>query len=396
MQPHTTKKLVGILFVLFMWIPFACVFASGKLVAALRATATNPQEWVRQKEVLRRSTPLWNRSVEAYTRTMYSLGTTSNQGVAVIGRHGFVFLGDNFNRNISQASGRRIYNARETSEWLEVLRAQNSWLKHQDIDLLFVVAPAKWSIYPEKLPRWIDRRATHTLDKLVAQSGGLPLLDVRDGLKAARSEADTYSPMNSHWTDFGAYVAWKQIAATLGAQNPAYRGLYVPPYAGVTVADDNNEFAGMIGLTRSNPWTMPVYRSALPAYEVIDENSGGSVVFGGAAKTDLLYLPRHTRSAYASNKARVLVMRDSTGNSLSPFLQAAFSETIQVDHHLNTPESATDLVPLVQKYHPDLVIYIVTERYLDGPLGSADRWRRLAAADVSSVKDNEGKSSSNP
>lgn len=396
MQPHATKKLVNVLFVLFMWLPLACVLASGKLVAALRATATAPQEWARQKEVLRRSTPLWNRSVEAYTKTMYSLGTTSNPGVAVIGRQGFVFLGDDFSRNISQASGRRVYDARETSEWLEVLRAQNSWLKRQDIDLLFVVAPAKWSIYPEKLPRWIDRRAKHTLDGLVAQAGGLPLLDIRGGLKTARSEADTYSPMNSHWTDFGAYVAWKQIAAALGAQDPAYGGLYVPPYAGVTVADDNNEFAGMIGLTRSNPWTMPVYRSALPAYEVINENGSGSVVFGGAVKTDLLYLPRHTRNVYASNKAKVLVMRDSTGNSLSPFLQAAFAETIQVDHRLGTPESATELVPLVQKYHPDLVIYIMTERYLDGPLGSADRWRRLAAADVSGAKDDEGQSASNP
>lgn len=379
MKALAVKKAINIAFVVGIFLPLMAAVTSGKLVGAIKTAWLSPQDWPREKEVLRRSTPLWVKAVENYTLAMYALGTTSNPGAAVVGQDGFVFLGDDFNHNFSQAIGRRVYSEHETSDWLEVLRLQQAWLKGRGADVLFVVAPAKWSIYEDKLPGWVEKHQVHrSFDQLLAKRGDLPLLDVRQELRDARRSTETYSPLNSHWTDYGAMIAWKRIGATLADLNPRMKGLYVPEYAGVVTEDAANEFDSMLGLKKKNPWTMPVYTSALPPYEVLDDQGNVTATLGGAEKTDLLYLPRRTRGGSKALPLKVLVMRDSMGNSLSPFFQAAFAETIQVDHRLGTPASATDLVPLVKKYNPDLVIYVMTERYLDGPLGQVQRWRYIA------------------
>jgi hypothetical protein len=373
------KKLAIAAFLAALALPLAAAMASGKFVETVRTAWRQPDAWSHTKEVLRRSTPLWTRAVEGYTRLMYSLGSSPNRNVAVIGRDGFVFLGDDFNRNFSQAIGRRVYSDQEVAEWAQTLALQREWLKTQGSDMMYVVAPAKWSVYPDKLPAWVDgRKAPRTLERLLADPAVHPtLLDVRPNLIRARDGADTYSPLNTHWTDYGALIAWQAIAEALAKRDPKYAGLYVPPYSGVTLSDSDNEFEGLIGLKGNNPWTMPIYRSALPAYQVVDDNGAVLGTYGGARKTDLLDLPRSTRGLGAPLPMRVLVMRDSMGNSLSPFLQAAFGETVQVDHKLGTG-NPTDLVPLVRRYHPDLVIYVVTERYLERPNAQVQRWRTLA------------------
>lgn len=379
MQGSTAKKFANAAFLMGITLPLLAVMWSGQFVNTLKVAWKSPADWPTAKEVLRRSTPLWLHSVENYTWLMYSLGSSPNQRVAVIGRDGFVFLGDDFNHNFSQATGRWIYSDQQVAEWTQTFALQRAWLKTQGADMTYIVAPAKWSVYPDKLPAWAGRhKPSRTLDRLLADSDvRSTLIDVRPNLIRARDVADTYSPLNSHWTDYGASIAWKAIAEALAKQDAKYAGLYVPPASGVTVRDLDNEFEWLIGLKDSNPWTMPVYKAALPAYQVIDDNGNVLNTYGGAHKTDLLDLPRSTRGLGAPLPLRVLVMRDSMGNSLSPFLQAAFGETIQIDHKLGTARQPTDLVPLVRKYRPDLVMYIVTERYLERPNAQVQRWRTL-------------------
>lgn len=377
------KRAVTGLFLLALCLPFLAVLRSPQLVPSIRSVVGAPAEWDHARDALRRTTPLWNRAVELYSQVLYKLGTTSNTSIGMVGTDGWVFLGDSFDHNVAQALGRRVYDPQEVARWSETLKEEQAWLNHRGIPLLFVVAPAKWSIYPDRLPAWAQKQVgTHSFDLLLRSPLHLPLIDLRPVLRNARATADTYSPLNSHWTDYGAWVAWKAIAKRLGSMETKLAGLYVPAADGATTVDYGSEFRDMISLPEKNRWTLPRLEKPLPSYEIVAPNGSTSMV-PGLTDTGLLDLPRTTRNPSVKNNIRALVLRDSMGDSLSPYLQAAFRETTQVNHSLNAPNLAPNVPALVEDTKPDLVLYVMTERYLDRVPGGLELWKAANDFDLS-------------
>lgn len=367
---------------LALCLPGIAVMFSPQFLPAIKTIIKHPGEWANLRDGVRRTTPLWNSAVEGYSSFLFSLGTTNNKAIAVVGRDGWVFLGDLFNNNMAQALGRRYYNENDINAWVGTVGGQQQWLATRNIPMLFVVAPAKWSIYPDKLPKWTEGRiGVHTFDQLLNAPQSLPLVDLRPSLRQARLVADTYSPFNSHWTDFGAWVGWSEISKKLGSMSPAFKDLYVPEADGAVVNPDfRSEFKAMISLPEPNPWTMPKLKFALPEFSIL-ETDGSSRTVLGSTSTGLLELPRNTRNDSANNRLRVLVMRDSMGDSLSVYLQSAFYETIQVRHNIDNQSIAPNVPALIEKYHPDLVLYVMTERHLDNILSESKLWLSANAYD---------------
>ena len=130
-----------------------------------------------------------------------------------------------------------------------------------------VVAPANWDVYPHKLPRGPSGcGAAPVLQTLMREHPDLPWIDTRSALREAARTNPTYEPLNSHWTPYGGYVAWKAIARCLrvttpGAGSPNRR----PPITGVGVAAGPNEFGyyGVPDGRRGAPY--PLYAAEHPA-----------------------------------------------------------------------------------------------------------------------------------
>jgi len=380
------KRTINGLFLLALCVPVIAVMRSSQLRPAVRAVVENPSDWDHQRDALRRSTPLWNKAVEGYSALLFELGSTNAKDIGIVGRDKWMFLGDGFDENVSQALGWRAFSQEEIGRWRDVMLEQQRWFARRNIPMLFVVAPAKWSIYPEKLPAWTDGRVKeHGYDQLLQSADGLPLIDLRPALKAGKATADTYSPLNSHWTDYGALVGWKGVASRLEQLGPIFANLYVPSYKGVNAVNYGSEFAGLMSLPAENRWTVPEFDRALPDFQGVGAD-GKTVQFTGYTHTGLLDLPRQTLTPSARNDVRALVLRDSMGDSLSLYLQAAFHATFQVDHHINTPGLAPNVPALSDSFKPNLLLYVMTERYLDHVPGQdvVDFWRSANAFDSGS------------
>jgi hypothetical protein len=379
------KKIINGLFLLVLWVPVLAVLRSPQLWPAVKAVGNDSSEWDHQRDALRRSTPLWNGAVEVYSALLFRLGTTNARAIGIVGRDGWVFLGDLFNRNMDQALGRRVYDANEVTLWINSRKAQQLWLERRGIKMLYVVAPAKWSIYPDRLPSWMpSHTGKHTLDLLLAVKDGPAMIDLRPALKAARQDVDTYSPLNSHWTDYGALVAWRNIARRLGEMDPRLANLHSPLATGATVVDQGSEFAAMVSLPEANRWTVPILDVPLPNFEIVNAD-GATTSTPGGAHTSLAQMPRVTRSDKAGNTLHALVLRDSMGDAISPYVQAAFGEVVQIGHHIEDPKLAPNVPALVDRYKPDVVIYVMTERYLDILPNDLDSWLAANAYDESPV-----------
>jgi len=397
MRSLFTSRIIITVFMLALCAPGIAVICSPQFIPAMKLVINHPSEWLNQRDGIRRTTPLWNKAVEWYSSFLFSLGTTNNRAIAVVGTDGWVFLGDNFNNNMAQALGRRYYNSNDLDAWYYSIGGQKQWLGSRHIPMLFLVAPAKWSIYPDKLPQWSQGHVgPHIFDQLLAFPQKLPLIDLRPALREARSTADTYSPFNSHWTDFGAWAAWKETAHSLGAMDPKLQGLYVPDINGAVINPNyGSEFLAMINLPKPNPWTMPNLRHPLPDFSIWSDD-GSSHVVPGSTLTGLLDLPRNTRNDSATNKLRALVLRDSMGDSLSAYLQSAFYETIQVRHNIDDQRNAPNVPALVAKYKPDVVLYVMTERHLDNILTDGYMWNSANAYDQAVAGGAHVEGSNNP
>jgi hypothetical protein len=373
-------------FLFAIWLPLLAVLVSPALAGFVAAVVHDPSSFDAERNRLRAATPLWNHAVAFYTDALYALGVSGRPGAAEVGRDGWVFLGDIFSGDFSQSLGRHVLDDREVANWTQTLTLETKWLAARHIPSAIVIAPSKGTIYPDRLPRWSNSGAhTSAFDRVLATAPALSIIDTRAALRDARRNADTYSALNSHWTDYGAYIAWSTIAPELAQRIPALASLRAPALASIGVEDGHNEFEGMLGLAAPNAWTTYRLDQPLGDYAIIAGDGSARTAPGGTT-TDLLDLPRTTRNEHARTSARVLVLRDSSGNSLSPFLQDAFRETYQFDHKLGAPGHWPNLAALVERYRPDVVLWVITERYLAEPAGDPAYWRAATAFDCAAAE----------
>ena len=149
------KRILYVMFLVALWVPLVAVSLSPRFPGVAKNLLSRKADWDVEKETLRRSTPVWNGAVSLYNTLAYRIGASGNRAIAVVGEDGWVYLGDIFNRNFSQAIGRRTLSTSEVEGWSSALRGQASYLQESGIGFVVVVAPAKWSVYRDKLPRWV-------------------------------------------------------------------------------------------------------------------------------------------------------------------------------------------------------------------------------------------------
>ncbi|MGE3919505.1 MAG: hypothetical protein AB7F64_00940 [Gammaproteobacteria bacterium] len=384
------KLLINITFILSLLIPVIAILFSPRFFTFLDNIRHSHTASNAEIEALKRETPFWRNAIQVYNTSLYRLGVSGNKNAFVIARDGWVFLGDMHNGNFSQSIHRRLMKEEEASSWIEVLKYQTEYAKNHGIHLFFILAPAKWDIYSDKLPKWAGKslKKPSSFDLVLNKAKDQPIeiIDLRPALLEARKNADTYSAFNTHWTDYGAWVAWQEIAKHIQQKFPHLKLFGLEHATPVFEKDFGNEFLPMVNLKRKNPWTFAKLRKPFPAYEIISPE-GVHTKVPGSTLTDLLDLPRHTFNPSSTSPLRILVLRDSMGNALSPYLQSSFRETFQEGHHIRIAGAPPlNLTTEINQSKPDLIIYVMTERNLSIPLSDINYWRAYHQFQHASLK----------
>lgn len=287
---------------------------------------------------------------------------------------GWFFLGNNHYRDLDQALG--IYQADKVhvEQWASSLRAIEKFCASCGVPTLFLVAPAKWAIYSDKLENvagFVPARKS-TFQSLIEECDkiGTSIIDTRRALIDARSTAHTYSPRDSHWSGFGAAIVWEQISAMLSAKIPGLQMFDPFPILSVHYTDEIDEATQLTGQPGINRQARPVFATPFPPIEI--SFSGGPWQWTpGSQVISLANLPYRTRNAAALSDSRALIIRDSVGDQLTPFLHSAFRETIHTYHHINHLAHILDVPTLIKRHQPDVMVFMITERYLTHPWPNA-------------------------
>jgi len=240
--PHVRRSSIarwgdaaqGAVFLGLLWLPLAVGLWGGRRgveLAENRALAPAPQLGVDRLASLpakfdryyRDHFGLRNELIRAHDLIQVrALRVYHSDQVAVGDDDWLFFLGDRVREDLQ---GLDPLSPRQLRAWQEVLEGKRAWLAQQGIDYLFVVAPNKESIYPERVPAGLRRPAVQTrLDQLVAHlraHSPVEVLDLRPALRAARCQGEVYHPRDTHWNDRGALIAYQEICRGLKGHVPS-------------------------------------------------------------------------------------------------------------------------------------------------------------------------------
>lgn len=288
----------------------------------------------------------------------------------LVGPDGWIFWSDKIEWYASQAVGRTTLSSAQVDQWLSYWRSLRDGLAADGVELSIVVTPSTSSVYPEELPEWMQQvRGSTILDQVLADpdSYDLPLIDLRQHLIDQKSEdVHLFSWSNSHWTDYGGYVGWQQIAPCMNALHPDGPELRVPEVTGYRITGDFNEWASYGVASPGADWSAPVFGEALEDVELTDKD-GATRTISGDTPLDASWLPASTSVANSWTGKSALILRDSMGGAISPYWDQAYSTTHQIYHQYAGYDSFPRYRELVAQYHPDVVILQFAERHLVNP-----------------------------
>jgi hypothetical protein len=126
--------------------------------------------------------------------------------LVAVGRDDWLFyLGE---KTVEDLAGRDRFTDAELAAWVRAVEGRRAWWRERGADYMIVFAPNKSTIYPEKLPQFLQSRIRPgKLDQLLAYFDthrcAAAYLDLRVPLRGLKANATAYWPTDSHWSAEG-------------------------------------------------------------------------------------------------------------------------------------------------------------------------------------------------
>lgn len=229
-------------------------------------------------------------------------------------------------------------------------------------EIIYMVVPSSMTVYPELVPsKYRPATGKTRLDQVyeALKSAGATVIDVRDVFKKNKNaEMPLYYKLDSHWADYGAYLAYVELFEHISQKFPAASPRAV------------NEFK----------WNEGYYTSAdVTFYLGIPQTSVDEYAyyrqFNFAADSQITSVPRYRGNQLLYNDRTTYEYYFDTNRSDLPsciihrdsFSAAIFDlipERMDVTHYMGMWSYGWQSY-LVQSERPDYVIYLVAEWNLD-------------------------------
>lgn len=169
------------------------------------AIATFPRRldaWINDRFPLRSHLVLLNSFISANW-----LKTSPSSSVA-LGKDGFLFYRSE--NALDQSRGLLLFQPDELDRLIDLFETRRKWLAALGIPLLLVIVPNKETVYRDRLPRWASEVTSTTqrqqfTARIKQRALSLNVLDLTDGLIAAKPSRQTYLRNDTHWTEEAAF-----------------------------------------------------------------------------------------------------------------------------------------------------------------------------------------------
>ncbi|MBI2566119.1 MAG: hypothetical protein HYV63_03675 [Candidatus Schekmanbacteria bacterium] len=293
----------------------------------------------------------------------------------VVGKDGWLFYaGEGI---LDYTEGRPPFSDDQIELWQSSLRNLRNTLSSCGVAFYFVAVPNTQSIYPDRLPDGIVPAATTRRDQLYESlhRSGIDTIDIETPLLNARDDVPfLYSKVGTHWNGYGAFIAMKSIVQRLSERFAALTSL-------------NQSLLGRYVAAR--PTDVGLLNMLSLPTDLLQADDGGDVSLGHSIRAQShpapSYVPKSLRPVlYAqsdSNLPKAIILRDSFGIQLAPLMAEAFQRSLFLWSWRYTEE----IGEIVRRERPDVVIWMIVERALQGS-GAAPPDPQAVAASASDLE----------
>jgi len=247
-------------------------------------------------------------------------------------------------RNINRFSDKQL------AKFIKHIKQKQSWLANQGIEYLFVLAPSKHYIYPEKMPSYI--RQAHQQNLVIQLSQALDkhpeinYINLRPELLKSKNNQLLYYKSDTHWNYYGTNIAQYAIAKKLSG---LFGGL-IQPYL-----LNESEFTEKTMVSGDLAQYMGL------GHYFMEEKV--SPKFDECSKFDAEKSRLFTTNC-PDAKLKALVFRDSFFTSLQPYMSKYFKESTYIWEKMTFSRAKE----YIQKSKPDIVIEEWVDRFLPSSL----------------------------
>ena len=95
---------------------------------------------------------------------------------------------------------------------------------NKDAEIIYTIVPSPMTIYPELVPeRYNQTKGVAAFDQVTGKlkEAGATVIDLRDTFKAHKNEEmPLYYKLDSHWADYGAYLAYVELFEHISKKYP--------------------------------------------------------------------------------------------------------------------------------------------------------------------------------
>lgn len=297
--------------------------------------------------------PFRNQLMSLNARANWALGSLDSSDV-LLGKDHWLFLRDvSDSASLSDYQGLTAYTPEQLAACRDTLAALDAALAARGSQLAVLFAPAKEGVYSQYLPDSIPAVRRPTRVQALAESlqeAGLPVVWPQQALIEAAGGQQVYYKYDTHWNEAGACLAAARLLGQLGRD--------AGPYAHPAVWPDPDTPAPTDLANVSAAWALCTddvyYRVDAPQAECVfrSEDAGITRWQGGGTGS-------------------VLLLRDSFGESLAPYLMAGFGEGLALHGSALAPETILAELEAMPRL-PEVVVIEVAERFSNNLFGQAE------------------------
>ncbi|MEM7372839.1 MAG: hypothetical protein AAF587_29730 [Bacteroidota bacterium] len=314
--------------------------------------------------------PLRNQFLRSHQRLQTFGFQKSGTGRVIMGQKEWLYSGAS---DWVFLHGGGKFSQQELQQLANGLAHREKALRAQNCHYYLVIIPNKLSAYPEYVPPYlqdldIETRTDQVVEHLQNESS-LKMLDLRPILQASKDKYPgnyIYYKHDSHWNFVGAFIGYEAIMEMLQQDFPEMQALPFATFGWESQVVRQGDYARMMGFPKSFPDTI---------FDAVDKwqfvTKAPKVPY--RVPKDVPYKPNYERvyTACAPTGHRMVLLRDSFGSFLMPFLSAHFDRSVYIFDSWKYRYKKE----IVEQEQPTVYIDLVLESSLHGL--HRNRWKNL-------------------
>ena len=306
----------------------------------------------------------------------YKQGASISPENTIVGKDGWLFLGDRHAYVMSESRGLKPFNkermdrfAKARHKWDEFVKAQGG------IGYFVSIAPNSHTIYREMMPEWASKaKSSPNVEYLLSKSrSDATLADLSISIKKYKnlSHEPLFYKTDTHWNESGAWYGYQDLQRKISQTAPSLKWLD-PQDIHLSFKDksggDLSRFLRITSFVKDTEVSVRIKRDS----KVFVTDFEGNIIRSGnlSDRQENMEKQLIVHSSNALNDKKVLWLRDSFGVALYPYMNATFS-TIMQSHYQQVITNPELLEKMIKDFKPDLVIITMIERNaVSGYLGN--------------------------